>query len=277
MCAAIAPPDGTPGFVRFECTWRREGRGAASVALRGEVDIATAALLHRVLDDALQHARLVLVNLRETSFMDLIGLHVLLDASARAREAGARVLLAMQSRQIDTLLDLTGARAAVHILPLALPERTPASPPAGVSSIAFASGEEGARQVERWIRPLDNPVNAAVVVARAMAVPDRWLWLQAADGNVLRAWVPGAEDARVPAGTPIEVYLDGRGAVNGWREPKSGVAINQRRLATGPVRVDGVPVACQGPCGVVWRVPAPTEMARHDEHCLTCAGPLAFP
>ena len=54
------PPDGSPSF---RCTWRREAIDAASVEVSGELDIATSPRLEQTLDEALQGARLVLLNL----------------------------------------------------------------------------------------------------------------------------------------------------------------------------------------------------------------------
>ena len=63
-------------WASFTCDWRREGPGAASVMVSGEVDIATARRLDDGLRDALGHARLVLLDLYEMSFIDCTGLRV---------------------------------------------------------------------------------------------------------------------------------------------------------------------------------------------------------
>ena len=78
------------------------------------------------------------------------------------------------------------------------------------------------------------------------------------------------------AGTAIEVYLDHRGAIDGWRRPGTEPAINQRHLAPdGAEPVTATPLACQGPCGLVWQAPAAPQVIDHGEGCLTCAGALA--
>ena len=88
----------------------------------------------------------------------------------------------------------------------------------------------------------------------------------------------GAASNGVPlaAGTEIELYLDAGGALNGWRDPRSGLAINQRRLEHGESPATYSDLACHGPCGVVWLAPAAARLAEHDERCLTCAGPLVL-
>ena len=249
----------------FTCHWSAESPTAASVQVRGEVDLATSSHLERVLGEALDHARLVVVSLHEVSFMDSAGLHLLLSASQRARERGVWLILLAVPRQIQTLLEVTRTRGLLHILDLGVP-----APEAGSTSSARSA----------WIdppdiKPLANPANARVVSARIMAIPDAWLWLQSSDGAIRRAWTPRAADPPQPAGPRIEVYLDAGGEVNGWYDHDRNLAINQRRLASGAPPSSGAALACQGACGIVWQSPAPEAMLSHDERCLTCAGPLA--
>lgn len=259
-----------PGDDRpFTCHWSAEGSAAASVQVRGEVDLATSVRLERVLGEALDHAHLVLLSLHEVSFMDSAGLHLLLRASQRARDRGAWLILLAVPRQIQTLFEVTGTRELLHILDPGMPG--PSAREAGSTSSARSAGINSPD-----IEPLANPANARVVSARIMAVPDAWLWLQSSDGAIRRAWTPRAADP-LPAGTRIEVYLDAGGEVNGWYDHDRNLAVNQRRFASGASPRSGAALACQGSCGIVWQAPAPEELLTHDERCLTCASPLARP
>ena len=259
---STTPSDGPTGdWASFGCRWRVEGNAAASVWVSGELDIATAPKFEAALDEALGHARLVLVDLTELSFLDSSGLHVIVNASMGARATGARVLLTGASKQVEALLEVTGTRAHLDVL-------RPGE------EIERARPDRSHRTDEDSIRPLDNPVNASVITARVMAVSDEQLWLHAANGAIHRPCAPISDGLPVRIGTPIEMYLDRTGAVNGWREPRSGLAINQRCLETGSMPTTYSDLTCAGPCGVVWRAPAAERLAEREERCLTCAGPL---
>lgn len=255
------PSDGPDGDrIPFVSRWRLEGPAAASVRVSGELDLAAAPQLRRTLDEARTHARLILLDLRELSFVDCAGLHVILDASSRASAEGARLLLTGASERVESLLELTRTRNRVDVLR-----------PADVDDAEPARSQE-----EGSIRPLDNPVNASVVTARVMAVSDEELWVQAANGAIHRPWSPASGEPALSSGTSIELYLDAAGAVNGWRDARTGMAINQRRLPDGTHPATYSELACHGPCGVVWRAPAADRLLEHAERCLTCAGPLVL-
>ena len=115
---APAPPP------EFRCTLRDGGLDGAWVRVTGELDIATVPQLKRLLGDAEGRARRVVLDLRELSFMDTSGVHVIVDASDRATSAGRRMVLVRGPSQVDRLLALTGARARLEIVDL-----NPAEPP----------------------------------------------------------------------------------------------------------------------------------------------------
>jgi anti-sigma B factor antagonist len=80
------------------------------VALRGEVDLATAPLLERELSlDPVRNARAVLVDLERVAFMDLTGLRPLLLFAAPARP-GHRVAITTGPPPVQRLLELSGLR-----------------------------------------------------------------------------------------------------------------------------------------------------------------------
>ena len=123
--------------------------------------------LQGTLREALRHARLVLVDLHRMSFMDSTGLHVILDAAARARKQGARLVFAGATTQVEKLLDVTGTRAHLDLLDPPHPQ------------------DESSRvtQVDRnGSTPFDNPVNTRVITARVMAVSDVQLFCRPPTG-----------------------------------------------------------------------------------------------
>ena len=63
---------------------------AAIVSMEGELDIATEAQATADLDRAMDGCELLVVDLRELSFLDSTGVRVLLAADLRARENGMR-------------------------------------------------------------------------------------------------------------------------------------------------------------------------------------------
>jgi anti-anti-sigma factor len=93
---------------RFYCALQHCGRNAAWVRLSGELDRAAAPQLATHLDDALVSARLVVVDLRELSFMDSTGLGVVVAAHDRARQTQRRLVLVRGPAHVSRLLDLTG-------------------------------------------------------------------------------------------------------------------------------------------------------------------------
>lgn len=264
-------PGGEP--ARFGCEWSAAGMQAATLRVAGELDMLTAPQLEQVLQDALEHARLVMVDVGEVSFVDCSALHVLLDSARRARRRGSRLVLVGASAEFERLFAVTGTRAMVDVLPGA-----PAA--AGVRGNAVSVMPDrpvpAGPVVRGGVDPLKNPVNAGVVTARVMDVPERGLWAQCPDGSIRRAWAPAAAGLRVPAGDRVEVFLDRRGAVNGWWHAGSGVAVNQRHLAAVDAEsVTAAALACQGACGLLWQAPAAARVLDQDERCLTCAGALA--
>jgi anti-sigma B factor antagonist len=86
------------------------------VALRGEVDLATAPLLERELAlGSVREARAVLVDLERVAFMDLTGLRPLLSFASPARP-GHRVAITAGPPSVQRLLDVTGLRRYFHVV-----------------------------------------------------------------------------------------------------------------------------------------------------------------
>jgi anti-anti-sigma factor len=93
---------------RFECSWSEGGLNAAWVHLTGELDVDTTPQLERTLCDPDFQARLVVVDMRELEFMDSCGVHAIVNASARARQRGRRLVVLRGPPDVDRVFSLTG-------------------------------------------------------------------------------------------------------------------------------------------------------------------------
>jgi len=102
---ALPPP--------FTCSCTNGGLDAAWVHVGGELDIATTPRLERTLDES--QARLVVLDLRELAFIDCCGMHAIINAGIRARQAGRRLVLVRVPANVDRLLALTGSSEQVEI------------------------------------------------------------------------------------------------------------------------------------------------------------------
>ena len=87
-------------------SWKDCGSDVAWVQVVGELDIFTAPALEQTLRDAELRAPLVVLDLRELTFTDSSGVHVITNAGARADRAGRRLVLVRGPAQADRLLAL---------------------------------------------------------------------------------------------------------------------------------------------------------------------------
>ena len=99
---AQAPPAG------FKCALSYGGLATAWVRAAGELDIAAALELEQMLRDAVVRARLLVLDLRELTFIDSSGVHVIVDACVRAERAPCRVVVIQGSPQVQRVFALTG-------------------------------------------------------------------------------------------------------------------------------------------------------------------------
>ena len=99
----------------FACTATHGGLDAAWVYVAGELDLATTPELERTLHEAQQLAHLTVLDLRELAFIDCAGVHTIVNASLRAREAGRRLVLVRGRPEIYRMFALTGSTAQVDI------------------------------------------------------------------------------------------------------------------------------------------------------------------
>jgi anti-sigma B factor antagonist len=105
-------------FPRFDCTLRDGGLDAAWVRVTGELDFATAPQLVQTLGRAEASSQRVVLDLRQLTFMDSAGVHVIFNASVRANAAGRRLVLVRGPSQFDRVLDLTRASDSLEIVDL---------------------------------------------------------------------------------------------------------------------------------------------------------------
>jgi len=108
-------PELTPGF---SCTMRNDGSDVAWVRVTGELDIATASELEHRLRQAEQRARRVVLDLRDLTFTDTSGVHVIRESNIRAGQAGCRPVLVRGPKQVDRVFALTGASEDLEIVDL---------------------------------------------------------------------------------------------------------------------------------------------------------------
>ena len=102
----------------FRCTLRQSGRDAAWVRVAGELDLATAPQLQQTLRVAELRARRVVLDLRELTFIDCVGINVILDASNHARQADGQLVLVRGPSHVDRVFTLTGTSDALEIVDL---------------------------------------------------------------------------------------------------------------------------------------------------------------
>jgi anti-sigma B factor antagonist len=109
----------------FACTWKAGGSSASWVHVSGDLDLMTAPKLAATLREAQLDVRMVVVDLRELTFIDSAGIHVILAAADEARQQGGRLVLVRGPAQIDRVFTLTGASEQVTIFNL---DRDPTEP-----------------------------------------------------------------------------------------------------------------------------------------------------
>lgn len=79
------------------------------VCVTGEVDVATAPTLRDRLDEAIDHhPPLLVVDLSSVTFIDSMGLGVLIGASKRVDDTGAALRLVIAEPRILKLFEITG-------------------------------------------------------------------------------------------------------------------------------------------------------------------------
>jgi len=117
-------PDSAPARSRaaptpFTCRQTGDGLDAAWIYVAGELDPATAPQLDRTLRNTGAGVGLVVLDLRELTFLDSAGVHVIMDAGIRLRQAGRRIVVVRAPRQVDNVFTLLGVTDEIELLDLA--------------------------------------------------------------------------------------------------------------------------------------------------------------
>jgi anti-sigma B factor antagonist len=113
----VSHPDSIAGRAEalhpFVCSSTSGGLGAEWLRVVGALDLATTPQLERTLNES--QARLVVLDLRDLSFMDCAGVHTIVDASLRARRRGRRLVVVRGTPNVDRVFALTGSCDDVDI------------------------------------------------------------------------------------------------------------------------------------------------------------------
>jgi anti-sigma B factor antagonist len=119
MSHALAVPDSIVGADvlphQFSCSSTDGGPNRAWVRVAGELDLSTVPQLVEALHALQLQARLVVLDLRELEFIDSSGVHAIVDASSRARQAERRLVLVRGPSNVDRMFALTGSSDHLEI------------------------------------------------------------------------------------------------------------------------------------------------------------------
>jgi anti-anti-sigma factor len=97
-----------PESPDLSCNTTNDG-SAWSVAVRGEVDIATAPQLADTLNETIENgARLIIVRLDHVTFIDSSGLSVILKAADRVANEGGQLFVEGASAVVERILKVSG-------------------------------------------------------------------------------------------------------------------------------------------------------------------------
>ena len=85
--------------------------------LSGEIDLSTVAEVQARLDEAVADApEVLLLDMREVTFLDSSGLRMLLRLDRRQREQGRRLVVVPGGRRVARVLELTGADRELELV-----------------------------------------------------------------------------------------------------------------------------------------------------------------
>ena len=102
----------------FRCSCLRRGVEAAWVRAAGDLDLAGVPELEAVLQDALASTQLVVLDLSGLTFVDVVGLRVIVDASIRAVCDGQRLVVAFTPGHAERMFRLTGTAEVIERIDL---------------------------------------------------------------------------------------------------------------------------------------------------------------
>jgi anti-anti-sigma factor len=102
----------------FVCSWATDGLDAAWAHVAGELDVETTPHLEQALRACLETARLVVLDLREVTFIGSCGVATIVDASITARRNGSRLLLLPGPPEIEQAFRLPMTLGRVEVVHL---------------------------------------------------------------------------------------------------------------------------------------------------------------
>ena len=101
----------------FDVAISRQADGGVSVTLTGELDLSTLERLETALDGDLgPKTGLVVLDLRELTFLDSSGLRAILALDADVREQGGRFVLIQGPRRVHRVFELTRADEELEVV-----------------------------------------------------------------------------------------------------------------------------------------------------------------
>lgn len=142
MAQVLVLPDPIAGradalLPAFTCSCTDGGLDAAWVHVTGELDVATTPQLVRTLRETQLRAQLVVLDLREITFMDCSAVHAIVNASIRSRRVGRRLILMRGPPNVDRLFTLTGTADQVEIGDVGLVEPHVPTPQRSLVSLSL--------------------------------------------------------------------------------------------------------------------------------------------
>lgn len=94
----------------FDVHLNEPGDGRLDASLSGEIDLSTVADLESRLEEGLRaNPELLVIDLREVTFLDSSGLRLLLRLDERQRGREGRLVLVRGGRRVSRVFELTGA------------------------------------------------------------------------------------------------------------------------------------------------------------------------
>ena len=102
---------------------RSDTVGMAHVVVAGELDIASCPQLDREVRGAPDDIGTIVLDLREVTFMDSAGMHLMLEADDRIRSAGRRLLVVRGPAAVGRLFEVMGVETRLECV-----DRPPGEP-----------------------------------------------------------------------------------------------------------------------------------------------------
>jgi anti-anti-sigma factor len=98
-------------------TKRPSGTDVVEVPLDGDVDIASADEIEaRIRNAEAEQPSVILIDLREVSFLDSSGLRLILGAAVRAEAAGRRLVLVRGRERVQRVFELTNLQSRLEFV-----------------------------------------------------------------------------------------------------------------------------------------------------------------